>query len=48
MEEYEIEVYVTVSVNADSREEAQMIANDWVGVTSDAPDNICFVCAEVR
>jgi len=48
MNDYEITVLVTVSVRAMTEERAKEIAQDWVGVTSNAPRTIEFICAEVQ
>jgi hypothetical protein len=48
-EEFEVTLRVCVSVVADSQEEAEFIAHDWVGVCKGAPeDTIDFITCEVE
>lgn len=46
-ETFDIRVEVGVSVEAETQEEAEQIARDWVGVTANAPDSIGFSYADL-
>lgn len=45
---FEVDVIVTVAVSAKTREDAEELAREWVGVADNADPVVSFVCAEVR